>query len=314
MNKPFNALNDYFVRYFFTDKGREKVLLDFINAVMISADMKTFKAVEILNPFNLKKHYKDKETIVDMKCITKNGTVVIIEVQLSGNSRFPERILYYWSLNYSKLLKKGEQYDALTPVISINLLNFNLNKKNKNVHSCYMIYDTKNKNLLTDHLQIHMIELKKFKFGVRGNMPAEAPPLAKDNNLSKDLNYWLGFFTTKDMEAYMSEIVKEKPIMEEAHKRYNNFIRSRLMMMEYEKKELYQYDKQITLEDKRREGIKEGRREGRLEGIKEGIIKGMERGRLAEQISMAKIMKKDGADINLISKYTGLTIEEIEKL
>ena len=88
--KPFNALNDCFVRYFFTDKGGEKVLLDFINAVMISADMKTFKSVEILNPFNLKRNYKDKETIVDVKCITKNGTVVIIEVQLSGNSRFPE--------------------------------------------------------------------------------------------------------------------------------------------------------------------------------------------------------------------------------
>ena len=29
---------------------------------------------------------------------------------------------------------------------------------------------------------------------------------------------------------------------------------------------------------------------------------------------MAKAMKKDGADINLISKYTGLTVEEIQKL
>ena len=274
--KPFNALNDCFVRYFFTDKGGEKVLLDFINSVMISADMKTFKAVEILNPFNLKKHYNDKETIVDVKCITKNGTVVIIEVQLSGNSRFPERILYYWSANYSKLLKKGEEYEDLTPVISINLLNFNLNKNDKNVHSCYMIYDTKSEKLLTDHLQIHIIELKKFKF--------------KDNDLKKELNYWLGFFTTKDMEEYMSEIVKEKPIMEEAHKRYNNFIRSRLMMSEYEKKEIYQYDKQITLKEERQEGRREG------------------------QISIAKSMKKDGADINLISKYTGLTIKEIEKL
>ena len=278
--KPFNALNDCFVRYFFTDKGGEKVLLDFINAVMISADMKTFKAVEILNPFNLKKHYNDKETIVDVKCITKNGTVVIIEVQLSGNSRFPERILYYWAANYSKLLKKGEEYEDLTPVISINLLNFNLNKVNKNVHSCYMIYDTKNKNLLTDHLQIHIIELKKFKF--------------KNNNLKKDLNYWLGFFTTKNMEAYMSEIVKEKPIMEEAHKRYNNFIRSRLMMSEYEKKEIYQYDKQITLEEKRREGIKEG------------IEK--------RNYTIAKSMKKENIDIETIKRITGLTIKEIEKL
>ena len=40
----------------------------------------------------------------------------------------------------------------------------------------------------------------------------------------------------------------------------------------------------------------------REEGIKEG------------QISIAKTMKKDGADINLISKYTGLTIKEIKKL
>ena len=278
--KPFNALNDCFVRYFFTDKGGEKVLLDFINAVMISADMKTFKAVEILNPFNLKKNYNDKETIVDVKCITKNGTVVIIEVQLSGNSRFPERILYYWAANYSKLLKKGEQYDVLTPVISINLLNFNLNKNDKNVHSCYMIYDTKNVRLLTDHLQIHIIELKKFKF--------------KDNDLKKDLNYWLGFFTTKDMEEYMSEIVKEKPIMEEAHKRYNNFIRSRLMMSEYEKKEIYQYDKQIMLKDERLKGIKQG--------IKD------------EKYSIAKSLKNSGLDNKFISEHTGLSIEEIEKL
>ena len=41
--KTFNQLNDYFIRYFFTDKGGEKVLLDFINAVMISADMKTLR-------------------------------------------------------------------------------------------------------------------------------------------------------------------------------------------------------------------------------------------------------------------------------
>ena len=104
----------------------------------------------------------------------------------------------------------------------------------------------------------------------------------------------------------MSDIVKEKPIMEEAHKRYNNFIRSRLMMSEYEKKEIYQYDKQIMLKDERREGIKEGMKKGKLEGLKEG--------RIAEQISMAKSMKTKNLDINLISEITGLTIDEIKKL
>ena len=103
----------------------------------------------------------------------------------------------------------------------------------------------------------------------------------------------------------MSEIVKEKPIMEEAHKRYNNFIRSRLMrrlsacgVSEYDKKELYQYDKKIMLADERRIG----RIEGKLEGIKE------------RNYIIAKNLKKSGLDIKFISENTGLPIEEIEKL
>ncbi|WP_297299846.1 Rpn family recombination-promoting nuclease/putative transposase [uncultured Brachyspira sp.] len=282
IKKYFNPLNDYFVRYLFTDKGSsESILLDFINSIMLNANMKTFRSVEILTPFNLKKNKNLKETIVDVKCITQNGSVVIIEIQLQGNSRFPERILYYWAANYNKLLKHGERYDELTPVISINLLNFNLDKT-KNIHSCYMLYEMNNKKLLTDHLQIHIIELKKFK----------------KNILSKDLNCWLKIFTSKNLEASMSEIVKEKPIMEEVQKKYNNFVKSKLMMMEYEKKEAYLYGNQIMLDEERRLG--------KEEGIKEGIEK--------EKYSLAKNMKKENIDVNIISKVTGLSMEEINKL
>ncbi|MEI0565172.1 Rpn family recombination-promoting nuclease/putative transposase [Brachyspira pulli] len=280
--KYFNPLNDYFIRYLFTDKGSsESILLDFINSIMLNANMKTFRSVEILTPFNLKKNRNLKETIVDVKCITQNGSVVIIEIQLQGNSRFPERILYYWAANYSKLLKHGERYDELTPVISINLLNFNLDKS-KNIHSCYMLYEMNNKKLLTDHLQIHIIELKKFK----------------KNILTKDLNCWLKMFTSKNLEASMSEIVKEKPIMEEVQKKYNNFVKSKLMMMEYEKKEAYLYGNQIMLDEERRLGREEGREEGEKN----------------KAISIAKSLKKAGLDSKFISENTGLSIEEIKNL
>ena len=286
--KYFNTLNDYFVRYLFSDKGSEAILLDFINSTMLDAGMKTFRSVEILTPFNYKENYENKETITDVKCITQNGSVVIIEIQLQGNSRFPERILYYWASNYSKLLKQGEKYDALTPVISINLLNFNLDDSN-NIHSCYMIYDTVNQRLLTDHLQIHIIELKKF-----------------NNNLLKpDLNCWLKFFTMKEKdnrEVIMSELVKEKPVMEEVQKRYNNFIKDRLMMNEYDKRDAYLYGNQIMLEEERRLGIEEG------------IKQGMEKGKKEQQIYIARNLKKSGIDIKIISENTGLSIEELEKL
>ncbi|WP_028329044.1 Rpn family recombination-promoting nuclease/putative transposase [Brachyspira alvinipulli] len=293
--RNINVLNDYFVRYLFSSPDSNLILLDFINSIMLDSNMKTFRSVEILTPspkagsrLNYKENYQDKETIADVKCITQNGTVVIIEIQLQGNSRFPERILYYWASNYSKLLKHGEKYDALTPVISINLLNFNLDDNNS-INSCYMIYDTNNKRLLTDHLQIHIIELKKFKYNI----------------LQPDLNCWLKFFTMKEKDnkgEIMSDLVKEKPIMEEVQKRYNNFIKDRLMMNEYDKREAYLYGNQIMLEEERRLGIKEG------------LEKGIEQGERNKAISMAKNMKKDKLDFNTISKYTGLSIQEIEKL
>ena len=297
--RNINVLNDYFMRYLFSSQDSNPILLDFINSIMLDSNMKTFRSVEILTPslkagrrLNYKENYEDKETIVDVKCITQNGTVVIIEIQLQGNSRFPARILYYWASNYSKLLKHGEKYDALTPVISINLLNFNLDD-NDNVHSCYMIYDTNNNRLLTDHLQIHIIELDKFKY----------------NLLNPDLNCWIKFFTMKEKdnkEVIMSELVKEKPIMEEVQKRYNNFIKDRLMMNEYDKRQAYLYGNQIMLEEERRLGIEEGIIKRREEGIKEGIKE--------NKITIARNLKNSGLDIKFISDNTGLSIEEIEKL
>ena len=104
----------------------------------------------------------------------------------------------------------------------------------------------------------------------------------------------------------MSEIVKEKPIMEEVQKKYNNFVKSKLMMMEYEKKEAYLYGNQIMLDEERRLGMEEGIKKGKEEGIKEGIKE--------NQILTAKNMKKENIDINIISKITGLSIEEIKNL
>ena len=92
----------------------------------------------------------------------------------------------------------------------------------------------------------------------------------------------------------MSEIVKEKSIMEEVQRRYNNFIKDRLMMNEYDKRQAYLYGKQIMLEEERRLGIEEGEKN--------------------KAISIARNFKKAGIDIKIISENTGLSIEEIEKL
>lgn len=53
-------------------------------------------------------------------------------------------------------------------------------------------------------------------------------------------------------------------------------------------------------------GLEEGRKKGLEEGKKEGIT--------ARNIEIAKNMLKDGLEKQIISKYTGLKIEELENL
>ena len=58
--------------------------------------------------------------------------------------------------------------------------------------------------------------------------------------------------------------------------------------------------------DSHEEGIKIGVKEGKKVGLKEGAKD--------KAIEMAKVMKKEGEQVEKISKYTGLSKEEIEKL
>ena len=83
---------------------------------------------------------------------------------------------------------------------------------------------------------------------------------------------------------------------------YKRFTSDDKLMRAYDARDAFLLGQKMMLSREREEGIKEGK----AEGIKEGIEK--------RNYTIAKSMKKDGADINLISKYTGLTIDEIKKL
>ena len=282
-------LNDFFIRYFFGLKGDEDLLLSFINAIMIDSNFATFVSVDILNPFNLTEKANNKESIVDFpkgtpsaKAVTEDGIIVIIEIQTYSTKNFFERTLYYWSKNYSNVLKKGEEYPELKPVISINLIDDILFDKTDNrMHTCYLLKEKNTNKILTDHIQMHYVEIPKFD--ENADM-AESPPVAK-----KELKNWI-LFLKSNKEEDMSQLLKEDTIFEKAINKYNYFTDNEDLLNEYDRREAYLVYQHSLMRGSREEGREEGRK------------------------LIAKGMKKDGADINLISKYTGLTIEEIEKL
>lgn len=240
LNEPItinnlNRINDYFIRYLFSHKGNENIALNFINAVFKDLDFETFNKIEILNPFNIAENYDEKESIVDIKATTETGITVLIEIQARGNENFIKRTLYYWAYNYSSNLNRGSIYDELKAVVSINITNFILTDENK-VHSCYVLKELNNNKILTDHCQLHFIELPKFNI----------KNITEMEELHKDFISWIKFFKGDNM----SNLIKENTIFEEVENKCNTFVNDRPVMDKYKKREVdaYFFDRSMELD------------------------------------------------------------------
>ena len=290
INREIDKLNDLFVRYLLGKNGNENMLEDMVNAALSDFNFEEVKDLEIIDPYNLSENIDLKESIIDIpkgtpsaKAKTKDNQTVIIEIKLCGNMDFVKRIFYYISKNIVNELKEGEDYKKLPRIISINLLNFNLDFGDEGKpHRCFKLIDTKNHNIDLDFIQMHIIEAKRF---------IEIIEKSTLNELKKNrLLTWMKFFTSKNLKAIEKELMEANPIMTKVIEEYKRFTSDDKLMRAYDARDAFLLGQKMMLNREREEGIKEG------------------------QISIAKSMKKDGADINLISKYTGLTIKEIGKL
>uniref|UniRef100_UPI003F4C411F Rpn family recombination-promoting nuclease/putative transposase n=1 Tax=Brachyspira catarrhinii TaxID=2528966 RepID=UPI003F4C411F len=290
--RSINVLNDYFMRYMFAKEGHEHILLNLINAVRTDYNQEPFEEVKVLNTFNLKETINDKQSIVDVRAVTKSGETVLIEIQRVGNQSFVYRSLYYWAKGYISNLRNNEKYNDLKQVIVINILDFNLLKDINKEHSCYVIKELETNHILTNHLEMHFLELPKY--------------LSSSSKLTDELYAWFYFLTIKEkMEEIMEMLVKKNPIMKEVYDEYNKFVNTKDLFENYSEYEKNYFD--IL-------ALNEERIKGREEGLKEGLEKGIEQGEKNKAITMAKNMKARNMDLNLISELTGLSIEEIKNL
>ena len=279
LEKEFKVLNDYFMRYLLSKEDSQNILKDLINSVRIDAGQEGFEEVSILNTFNLKESINGKETIVDVRAKTKSGETVVIEIQRAGNRTFIYRGLYYWAKSYAANLKAKRKYEDLNPVISINILDFNLTENKGKPHSCYFIKEFDTNEILTNHFEMHFLELKKFN---------------ENTKLYEPLADWFKFLSIKeDLEDTMKVLVEKNPIMKEIYDKYNTFVKDDNLTEGYTEWE-ENYFRMLTLSEERLQG--------KLEGEKN------------KSILIAKNLKKSGLDIKFISENTGLSIEEVEKL
>ena len=290
--RNINRMNDYFVRYLLASEGNEDILENIVNSVLEDLGFEEVHNLHIINPHNLPENINLKESVLDVKAITKSNKKIIIEIQLSGNIDFLKRIYYYISRNIVSEVDEKEPYDIISEVISINFVNFNMDFNDEGKpHRCFKLIDIENPNVVLDMVQMHILEVPRFK-NILYNSNIE--DMKKKRILS-----WIEFFTAKDLDNNEKSKLKEvNKIMKKVIDRYERFISSEDEMEVYNARDAFLYGQTVMLKREREEGIKEG----------------MEKGKKSEQIAIAKNLKKSGIDINIISENTGLSIEEINKL
>ena len=276
-------LSDLFARYLLGKNGNEDLLENLVNATLSDFNFEEVKELEIIDPFNLSENIDLKESIIDVKAKTKDNKTVIIEFQLCGNKNFIDRIFYYISKNIVNELHEGEDYQEVKKIISINLLDFNLDfGDDGKPHRCFKLIDTENQNISLDYIQMHLIEVQRF-IDILENSTIEE---LKRNKLLT----WMKFFTSNNLELIKKELEEANPIMTKAIEEYKRFTSDDKLMRAYAARDAFLVGQKLMLSKEREEGIEEGKK-------------------LA-----AKNLKKSGLDIKFISENTDLSIEEIEKL
>ena len=322
-NYKITAKSDVFFRYLFGMPENEDLLVDFINAVFRDSGGKTIRSAMVVNPFNLKESFEEKETILDIKAISDDGRFLNIELQVVGNESYRKRIAYYIAKLHSSQLTTGDEYDKIAQTVAIHIVDFELEKGDKNIHNCYHLYSENNKKLcLTDDLEVHVLEL---------------PKLRNNAKIDKRLFGWLEFFEEEEEGKNMDTVIEKNPKLTRAQELFKRFTENE-ELNRYEARVKYERDlkywkkciqeqirneikEQIRNEIKeeiRNEIQEECREECRDEGItigrEEGIAIGLSQGAHQKAVETAKTLLAFGDSIEKVSKVTGLSVEEIEKL
>ena len=122
-NKKYNLKNDIIFKTFFSRKGNEKFLIDFLEA-LLKIKIEEIKVKEEVNLEQLM--VEEKGGRLDLQAKLNDGIIVNIELQMKNNSNIEERTTFYSSKVISQETERGTDYKDINKVIMINILGYNL--------------------------------------------------------------------------------------------------------------------------------------------------------------------------------------------
>jgi predicted transposase/invertase (TIGR01784 family) len=246
-----NPLNDYLFFKIMGEKCDEEQLLAFLNAVLRQDGKAAIESVEIIENKTITAEVAgDKTSILDVRARTAGGERVNIEVQLRNLGNMDRRSLFYWSREFSRGMEAGQEYQELPKVIAINIVNYEFMPQVSAFHTSFHIReDTRRDILLTDALEIHFIDMVKYR-------------RLREKDLRHDpLHRWLTWFDKDSPEALVEEIMKMDNAIQKAEEKMAYVSNDKEALHAYQMREMALSDWTSGINHARREGIREGMQE-----------------------------------------------------
>ena len=280
-----------FVRF---DWAMKRLLRDKANYVVLEGLLTTLLGKKIIIKKLLESESNqecedDKQNRVDLLAEDETGALYLMEVQNETEIAYFQRMLFGASKLVTEYINRGQNYDNVHKVYSINIVYFNLGQGKDIVYHGKTefrgIHDG-------DILQLSPFQKQKFDADTVSDLYPEYFILK-----ANDFNRW----SKMPLEQWMY-VLSTGDIPEDADAPGLSEAREKLRLARMTKAELDSYYRHLDNVVILRDNIETARGEGRAEG------------RMEEKLSNARSLKQNGIPIEIIATSLGLSIEEVASL
>ena len=291
----FDPMNDVAFKFLFGSEKRKQITLAFLNAILEPWIGRTIKDLEFLPTEMVPYSDSGKLTRLDVVCKLDDCETVNVEVQVVNYKEMDHRTLYYWAQLFLKALKKADRYRDLKPVITINILSFNLfPEPDDDPHDVYSVCSLKSYRRMNRDMELHFLELPKYRNYRKKNKNSVAE--------MSSLERWLAFFANNLNIDEQEELVMADAAISTALEESRIFLSDTAEQLDYLNRRMAIMDYNSGMADSYEDGLAKGEKKGEKKGEEKGVKK------------VAIAMLKNKVPFDTIQLYTSLSQAQIEQI
>lgn len=243
IKRKLNLKNDIIFKAFFSRKGNEKYLKDFLNSIL-KIEITDIKIQEEVNLEQL--NTREKGGRLDIQATLNDGMIVNIEMQMKDLKNIEQRNDIYESKTVSRHFLRGEDYENAKEVVAIYILNYNLFGFDEYILDTVKVLNNHRDYQVNSITKEYYIQLPKFR---------------KSNpDMNNKLNQWLAVIDDEDRGKIEMAKAKNK-VIKEAELQISYFTASEEAQYLEDMRDLWESDRTTELRYAREEGLKSGKKE-----------------------------------------------------